>query len=638
MKTTAGKKINSGNGGMLETMHFPEDVKKMSLQQCSRLCQEIRTKLISTVSMTGGHLASNLGVVELTVSLHRVFDSPKDKFVWDVGHQCYTHKLLTGRNERFDTLRQEGGISGFPKPSESEHDSFISGHSSTAISIAAGISEANRLKGNENFTIAIVGDGAMTGGLAYEGLNNAGKVKNNRLIVILNDNEMSISKNVGALAKYLSSIRGSENYVKAKKRVEKRLTSTAIGIPVAKFIKNSKDVLKDTVLGFSTMFDDLGFVYLGPVDGHNIEDLDEVLQAAKSYACPVLVHVKTVKGRGYLPSENNPGEYHGVSRFDIETGNPEAACSDTFSDMFGRFLLQAGKKDHTVCAITAAMEHGTGLHHFSRVFPKRYYDVGIAEQHAAAFAASLAKQGLLPVFAVYSSFLQRAYDQLIHDISISGAHVVLGIDRAGVVGEDGETHHGMFDVGYISTVPGAVIYSPSCYDELYLCMKRAMYEDTGLACVRYPRGSDHTEFDKTALNADYTHIAGKKTDTLLISYGRIYDHLYKAHKLASDEGIDCDILKLTRIFPIDKMIVTIASSYDKIIFFEEAYDSGSISQQLGSLLLENGYKGSYKRITAKGFIKQASMASQFEQLGLSIDAMLRTIRDAAGKADLNGKA
>ncbi|MGN0630983.1 MAG: 1-deoxy-D-xylulose-5-phosphate synthase N-terminal domain-containing protein, partial [Ruminococcus sp.] len=430
----------------------------------------------------------------------------------------------------------------------------------------------------------------------------------------------------------------SENYVKTKKRVEKRLTSTAIGVPVAKFIKNSKDVLRDTVLGVSTMFEDLGFVYLGPVDGHNIEELDEVLQAAKSYGCPVLVHVKTVKGRGYLPSENNPGEYHGVSRFDIETGNPEAACSDTFSDMFGKFLVQAARKDNTICAVTAAMEHGTGLHHFSRAFPKRYYDVGIAEQHAAAFAASLAKQGLLPVFAVYSSFLQRAYDQLIHDISISGAHVVLGIDRAGVVGEDGETHHGMFDVGYISTVPGAVIYSPSCYDELYLCMKRAMYEDTGLACVRYPRGSDHTKFDKTALNSDYTHIAGKKTDTLLISYGRIYDHLYSAHKQAEEEGINCDILKLTRIFPIDKMIVTIACSYDKIIFFEEAFDNGSISQQLGSLLLESGYKGSYKRITAKGFIKQASMSYQFEQLGLSAEAMLKTIRSFAGKETSNGEA
>ena len=623
---------------MLETLHLPEDVKKLTPQQCQRLCHEIRTKLIATVSKTGGHLASNLGVVELTVSLHRVFESPKDSFVWDVGHQCYTHKLLTGRYTQFDTLRQEGGISGFPKPTESEHDAFISGHSSTAISVAAGIAEANRLRGDLHHTIAIVGDGAMTGGLTYEGLNNAGKVKNNRLIVILNDNEMSISRNVGSLAKYLASIRGSENYVKTKKRVERKLTSSAIGVPVAKFIKNSKDVLRDTVFRGSTIFEDLGFVYLGPVDGHNVEELDEVLLAAKSYECPVLVHVNTVKGRGYEPSENNPGEYHGVSRFNIETGNPEVSGRDTFSDVFGKFLVHAAKKDESICAITAAMEHGTGLHYFSRIFPKRYYDVGIAEQHAVTFAASLAKRGLLPVFAVYSSFLQRAYDQLMHDVAISRAHVVLGIDRAGVVGEDGETHHGLFDVSFLSTIPNTTIYAPACYDELHLCMNRAMYEDTGLACVRYPRGADRTQFDKTVLNADYTHIAGKKTDTLLISYGRIYDHLFQAHRTAEQEGIYCDMLKLTRIFPMDQMIVSIAKSYAHIIFFEEAYYYGGISQQLGTLLLENGYQGTYQRIAPKTFIAQASMDAQFEQMGLSKNAMLKTIRQVCGKDPAYGTA
>ncbi len=638
MKTTVDNRSSSRDAGMLERLHLPEDVKKLSPVQCEKLCKEIRTRLISTVSKTGGHLASNLGVVELTVSLHRIFDSPNDQFVWDVGHQCYTHKLLTGRNNSFDKLRQENGISGFPKPTESEHDSFISGHRSTAISVAAGIAEANRIKGSKNYTIAVVGDGAMTGGLAYEGLNNAGKNKDNRLIVILNDNGMSISHNVGAVAKYLSTIRGTENYVKTKKRVEKKLTSSAIGVPVAKFIKNSKDVLRDTVLGVSTMFEDLGFVYLGPVDGHNIRELDEVLLAAKSYSCPVLVHVNTVKGRGYQPSENNPGEYHGVSKFNIETGNPEAACSDTFSDMFGKFLVQLARKDLTICAITAAMEHGTGLHHFSRAFPKRYFDVGIAEQHAVTFAASLAKQGFLPVFAVYSSFLQRAYDQLIHDAAISGAHIVLGIDRAGVVGEDGETHHGMFDVAFLSSIPNIVIYSPSCYEEMLLCMKRAMYEDTGIACVRYPRGADNTTFDKTVLNTDYTHISGTRTDILLVSYGRIYDNMYRAYKIAEEQGISCDMLKLTRIFPIDDMIAEIVSSYKKVIFFEEAYSQGSISQQLGSILMERGYSGVYKRVTANGFIPQAAMMSQIHKMGLSQEAMLETIKDIYGKDTENGKA
>ena len=621
---------------MLETLRLPQAVKKLTTQQCDVLCQEIRNKLISTVSRTGGHLASNLGVVELTVALHRVFDSPKDQFVWDVGHQCYTHKLLTGRLRRFDSLRQEGGISGFPKPTESEHDSFISGHSSTAISVAAGIAEANRLRGDLHHTIAIVGDGAMTGGLTYEGLNNAGKAKNNRLIVILNDNEMSISRNVGSLAKYLGSIRGSENYVKAKKRVERKLNSSAIGVPVAKFIKSSKDVLRDTVFRATTIFEDLGFVYLGPVNGHNIEELDEVLLAAKSYECPVLIHVNTVKGRGYEPSENNPSVYHGVSHFNIETGNPEVSGKDTYSDVFGKYLVQAARKDATVCAITAAMEYGTGLHHFAKAFPKRYYDVGIAEQHAVTFAASLAKQGMLPVFAVYSSFLQRAYDQLMHDVAISKAHVVLGIDRAGVVGEDGETHHGMFDVSFLCTVPNTTIYAPACYDELHLCMNRAMYEDTGLACVRYPRGAEKAAFEKTALNADYTHIAGKKTDTLLISYGRIYNHMFCAQKKAEAEKIHCDMLKLTRIFPVDEMIVSIAKSYKNIIFFEEAYYYGGISEQLGSLLMENGYQGRYVRIAPKSFIAQASMDSQFAQLGLSTDAMLKTIQDVCGKEAEHG--
>ena len=638
MKTIEGKKSVPASGGMLESLRFPQAVKNMTVPQCNMLCQEIRNKLISTVSRTGGHLASNLGVVELTVSLHRIFDSPKDQFVWDVGHQCYTHKLLTGRLRQFDSLRQEGGISGFPKPTESEHDSFISGHSSTAISVAAGIAEANRLRGNQHHTIAIVGDGAMTGGLTYEGLNNAGKVKENRLIVILNDNEMSISKNVGSLAKYLGSIRGSENYVKAKKKVERKLTSSAIGVPVAKFIKSSKDVLRETVFRASTIFEDLGFVYLGPVDGHNIEELDEVLQAAKSYGCPVLIHVNTIKGRGYKPSENNPSEYHGVSHFNIETGNPEVSGKDTYSDVFGKYLVQAARKDETVCAITAAMEQGTGLHHFAKAFPKRYYDVGIAEQHAVTFAAALAKQGMLPVFAVYSSFLQRAYDQLMHDVAISRAHVVLGIDRAGVVGEDGETHHGMFDVSFLSTIPGTTIYAPACYDELCLCMNRAMYEDTGLACVRYPRGADSAVFEKTALNADYTHIAGKRTDTLLISYGRIYSHMFCAQKMAEAEGIHCDMLKLTRIFPIDQMIVSIAKSYSNILFFEEAYYYGGISEQLGALLMESGYQGRYVRIAPKGFIAQASMNSQFEQLGLSADAMLRTIQDVCGKEAPHGTA
>ncbi|MDY2509823.1 MAG: 1-deoxy-D-xylulose-5-phosphate synthase [Ruminococcus callidus] len=617
--------VQSEKRPSLASMQLPEHLKKLSLEQCQLLCKEIRSLLVQTVSKNGGHLASNLGVVELTVAMHRVFDSPQDKFVWDVGHQCYTHKILTGRYPQFATLRQESGISGFPKPEESPHDTFISGHSSTAISVASGIAEAMRLDENPHHVVAVLGDGAMTGGLAFEGLNNAGKSKNH-LIVILNDNAMSISKNVGSVAKYLSNIRSSENYVKTKKAVERKLQKTpVIGAPVAKMLKSSKDALRDTVFRSATIFEDFGFVYLGPVDGHNLEDLEEVLQAAKTYACPVFVHVHTVKGKGYLPSEKNPGEFHGISRFNVETGNPEISGKDTYSDIFGKELVRLAKKDDSICAITAAMEHGTGLQYFSRTYPQRYYDVGIAEQHAVTFAAALASQGKLPVFAVYSSFLQRAYDQLLHDVAIGKLHVVLGIDRAGVVGEDGETHHGLFDVSFLTSIPGTTIYAPACYDELTLCLRQAMYQDAGLACVRYPRGADNTVFDKSALNTAYTHTAGSRTDVLLIGYGRTYDNLYRAKKKAEQQGICCDLLKLTQIFPLPELVPELCCSYQHILFFEEAYYYGGISQLLGDTLLQKGYHGSYQRIAPKRFIPQATISSQLEQIGLSEAAMFRTI-------------
>ena len=611
---------------LLERLHSPKDLKGLSLEQCESLCEEIRSLLVETVSKTGGHLASNLGSVELTVAMHRVFSSPQDKFVWDVGHQCYTHKILTGRLEQFSTLRQENGISGFPKPNESEHDSFISGHSSTAISVACGIAEGMRQHGDrEHFAVAVVGDGAMTGGLSYEGLNNAGKSGNN-LIVILNDNEMSISKNVGALARYLSSMRSSEGYVRTKKAVERRLNRTAvIGPSVAKVIKNSKSVVRDVLLQSATIFEDFGFVYLGPVDGHNMEELEDVLCAAKTYHCPVFVHVLTVKGKGYLPSERNPGEYHGISKFNVETGNPEIAAKGSYSDVFGKELARLAQRDPSICAITAAMEHGTGLQHFARAYPSRFYDVGIAEQHAVTFAAALAASGQTPVFAVYSSFLQRAYDQLLHDVAIGGLHVVLGIDRAGVVGEDGETHHGLFDVSYLSTIPGTVLYAPSCYDELTMCLRRGIYEEKGLIGIRYPRGRDTSTFDQSVLNTEYTHVSGHKTDTLLISYGRIYDALYHAKQRADQMACPCDLLKLTRIFPIQEAIVEIAKSYRHILFFEEAYYYGGISQLLGDQLLEQGYTGTYVRIAPKDFIRQAPMQVQLEQMGLSEEAMLKRI-------------
>ena len=453
----------------LAELDLPSDLKNLSYPQCSALCDEIRSLLIGTVLKTGGHLASNLGVVELTLALHRNFDSPKDRIVWDVGHQAYVHKILTGRADALPKLRQADGLAGFPKPSESEHDTFITGHSSTAISAAFGMAEAMRISGDhDHYAIAVVGDGAMTGGLAYEGLNNAGKSRSN-LIVILNDNNQAISKNVGAIAKYLTKIRSSSDYVRAKWKLESVIRKApAIGDQMAVKLKSAKDKLRKNIVQ-TTIFEDLGFVYLGPVDGHDSEALDEVLEVAKDYRRPVLVHVQTTKGKGYKPAEENPGEYHGVprehhgiDRIDLDSGNPELSIDECFSTVFGKELTQLGKRDTKICAVTAAMKYGTGLQFFYAAHPNRFYDVGIAEQHAVTFCAALASMGMTPVFAVYSTFLQRAFDQLIHDAAIARYHMVLGVDRAGIVGEDGETHQGIFDIPYLTVIPGIRIYSPAC--------------------------------------------------------------------------------------------------------------------------------------------------------------------------------
>lgn len=613
----------------LDALNLPEDLKKLSIKQCESLCQEIRDILIKTVSKNGGHLASNLGVVELTMAIHRVFNSPEDKIVWDVGHQSYTHKLLTGRLNEFDTIRKENGISGFTKPEESEHDAFISGHSSVSISAAYGIAQAMKMDGKNNYAVAVTGDGAFTGGEIYEGLNNAGK-SNANLIIIVNHNDMSISKNVGALAKYLMSMRNTRKYVNTKRAVEKVLINTPIvGQPVAKVLKNSKDTVKTTIYrknNGNTIFEDLGFIYLGPVDGHNISEIEEALYTAKSYQKPVIVHVNTIKGKGYEPAEKNPGEFHGISKFDIMTGNPETSSSDSYSSCFGRELVKLAAEDKNICAVTAAMTFGTGLQYFASEYKDRFFDVGIAEQHAVTFSAALASMGKMPVFAVYSSFLQRAVDQLIHDVVIGKNHIVLGIDRAGIVGEDGETHQGIFDVSILTAIPGVTIFSPSCYEELKMCLKTAIYDCKGLACVRYPRGKDSSSFDKSELNDSYTFIENENAEILLISYGRIYDNLFSAYENLKQSGIKCDILKLTKIMPIEKIIFEKAQKYKKIIFFEESIIMGSVSEHFGSRLNEYGFKGSYFVKGINNFQKQASVESILTRIGLDSDSMAKYIK------------
>lgn len=616
--------IKNGNRVTISELNLPEDLKKLSVQQCWYLCGEIRNMLINTVSKTGGHLASNLGVVELTMSIHRNFNSPEDKIVWDVGHQAYVHKILTGRADRLSTLRQENGISGFPKPEESPHDTFISGHSSTSLSVACGIAEAMRIQGKDNYTIAVIGDGAMTGGMVYEAMNNCCYLQNN-MIVILNDNNMSISKSVGSLEKYLTSLRNSEKYLDTKRKVEKNLTNIpVVGTKVAKSVKQAKDAIKSTILE-RNLFEDMGFIYLGPIDGHSLRDLEQAMRMAKSFHKPVFIHVKTVKGKGYLPAEKNPGEYHGISKFDIRTGNPEVSAGDSYSTVFGKELVALAHKDDRICAITAAMKYGTGLQYFGKEIPERFYDVGIAEQHAVTFAGGLASMGQIPVFAVYSTFLQRAYDQLIHDIAIGGLHLVLGIDRAGIVGDDGETHQGMFDVPMLTSIPNTVIYSPSCYDELRYCLRRAVYDENGLVAVRYPRGAEEVSFHRSNSYADYT-FTGNSNDILIVSYGRMFNEAYKAQSLLSADNIDCDLLKLTKIFPVADSIIHEMMKYRCIVFFEETAENGSISEKIGDLLMESHYSGDYSRVSAGGFIKQSSVKSALDKFGLNCGKMAEYVR------------
>ena len=610
----------------LSELTLPQDLKKLNFYQCRKLAKEIRAFMVRVISKNGGHLASNLGTVELTMALHRIFESPKDKIIWDVGHQCYTHKILTGRADKFETIRKENGISGFPKPDESEHDVFISGHSSTSISVACGIAEAMRLQSDNHKVIAIIGDGALTGGLAFEGLNNGGKKKLKNLIVVLNDNNMSISGNVGAVSGYLRSIRESERYVQKKQQLEKNLLSNAkIGMPAVKVLKKTKDSFKRVIFQQATMFEQLGFVYLGPVDGHNLQELEEVFKTAKRYDAPVFIHVKTVKGKGYLPAEQNPSQFHGVSKFDIITGNPEVSGNDCYSDVFGKELTALAEQDTKICAITAAMTYGTGLQYFQEKFPERFYDVGIAEQHAVTFSAGLASAGMTPVFAVYSTFLQRAYDQLLHDVAIGKLHVVLAIDRAGIVGEDGETHQGTFDVPMLTSIPESVIYSPACYEELKLCLRRAIQKDTGLTAVRYPKGNDaNMNFPKENINTDY-YFTKCDASILLISYGRVFQAVWNAHCTCEKSGYKTSILKLTRIFPIQEELIEKALNYKTVMFFEESSGYGGISTIFGSLLAQYGFQGQYVRISADSFLKHASVSALLEKSQLSAQAVCRYI-------------
>ena len=612
---------------LLDQIHSPGDLKQLDACMLAPLCDEIREVLIDTISKNGGHLASNLGVVELTVALHRVFDSPRDAILFDVGHQCYTHKLLTGRLDRFSTIRTEGGLSGFLRPEESEHDPFISGHSSMSVSAGFGISQANALLGRDGYVVDVVGDGALTGGMIFEAFNNAGRSRD-KLIVILNDNKMSISRNVGSLARYLAGIRSRTGYVRAKNSLKRGLSRIPlVGPPLRNTLYKSKTLLKNMIYN-SNLFESMGFYYLGPVDGHNLAALTATLETAKQIQQPVLVHVCTVKGKGYSFAEKNPRLYHGISGFDVETGDCMFS-ENSFSAKFGEYLCSLAVKDEKICAITAAMTEGTGLKPFRDRFKSRFYDVGIAEEHAVSFAAGLASRGLRPVFAVYSSFLQRGYDQIIHDTAICGQNVLFAVDRAGIVGEDGETHQGVFDVSFLNSVPNLAVYAPACYADLRYAVNNALYRDPGPAAVRYPRGAEpELPDDFTVRDEAYSVYGDSAAPVALLTYGRLFATACQALGWLKLEGIDACVYKLNRIKPLPEGLAEAAAAHEKLFFFEESLRSGGVGEHFAAALLERGYRGAF-HLTAvpDEFVAQSTVARALEKYGLDCDGMVQTVRE-----------
>ncbi len=612
---------------MLENINSPKDLKSIKTKDLDVLCGEIRQELIKTISNNGGHLASNLGTVELTVALHRCFDSPKDKIIFDVGHQCYTHKILTGRKDRFSTIRKEGGLSGFTRPSESEHDVFVSGHSSTSISAALGLTVANYLKSDDGYVIAVIGDGALTGGLAYEALNNASSFKG-KLIVVLNDNKMSISKNVGAMSRHLAVIRSRPSYMKFKIGLDDVLSKIPlIGKPVARVLRWFKTRMKNLLYN-STIFEKMGFAYLGPVDGHDIEVLENCFEVAKTTRRPPLIHICTVKGKGYSYAEQTPQDYHGVSSgMDIDTGEC-APAANSFSSEFGRIMCDIADENEKVCAITAAMCEGVGLTDFAKQYPKRFFDVGIAEEHAVTFCSGLSKGGYIPVLAVYSSFLQRGYDQLIHDVAIQDLPCVICVDRAGFVGEDGETHHGIFDVPYLNSVPKTTVYSPCCYAQLKADLKRTMSAESGLQVVRYPRGKQPYIPKEYTIDydADYQTF-GNNSDTAIITYGRVSAFALNAKDKLAEEGINVDVIALNRIRPIPEDAIKDAELKKNILFFEEGSKYGGVAERFSSVLMTSGYKGNVS-ITAveEEFVPQSSVDSALSKYKLDTSGICDTVK------------
>ena len=609
---------------ILEHISTPADVKALSGEELKVLCVELRRSLVESVARTGGHLASNLGAVELTVALHRVYDTARDRLVFDVGHQCYVHKMLTGRREQFDTLRQLGGLSGFPKPEESGHDAFVAGHASNSVSVALGMARARTLRGEDYGVAALIGDGALTGGLAYEGLNDAG-ASGEPMVVILNDNGMSIDPNVGGVATHLSRLRLRPGYYRFKKSYRAVLEHLPGGGRLYRLNHRIKSGVKRAIYPCS-MFEDMGFTYLGPVDGHNVEQLCTTLSWAREMACPVLLHVRTVKGKGYKPAEVQPERSHGVAPFDPAVG-PDLGRSIDFSYVLGHELVEMAGKDRRLCAVTAAMAEGTGLQEFASAWPKRFFDVGIAEGHAVAMSAGLAKQGMVPVFAVYSSFLQRGFDMLLHDVALQGLHVVLAVDRAGLVGSDGPTHHGCQDVGYLTQIPGMTVLCPACFSELKEMLRWAVGAD-GPVAVRYPRGGEGRRYPEWT--GESARLLRQGADVTLVSYGTMTDELLTAADLLAEQGVGAEVVKLHRIAPLD--VEPVAESVrrtGRLLVLEDCNENGSIGQQLASALVQSG--AAPRKMVLKNlknaFAPQGTVAQLRKLLGLDAGSVAEAVQE-----------
>lgn len=614
---------------VLDKINNPNDIKKLNNDEIKELSCEIREFLIQNLSKTGGHIASNLGVIELTIALHMVCDFPKDKIIWDVGHQSYTHKILTGRKDGFKNLRQYGGMSGFPKRNESDCDVFDTGHSTTSISAALGMAWAREMKGEDNKIFAVIGDGSMTGGMCYEAINNASDLKKN-LVIVLNDNEMSISKNVGGMSKHLSNIRTSDNYVGLKEDVLQSLEKLPVyGDKLIYQIKKAKSGIKALVIP-GMVFEEMGVLYLGPIDGHDIDGMVKVFKEASNYPGPVVVHVITKKGKGFEPAERHPERFHGAGPFDVKKGLPISSKKPGYTDIFSTVMRKLGDKDRDIVAITAAMADGTGLKRFSNMFPDRFFDVGIAEQHAVTFAAGLATQGYKPIVAMYSSFLQRAYDQVMHDVCMQNLHVVFAVDRAGLVGADGMTHHGAFDLSYLSQMPNMIVMAPKNKYELSDMIKFAFAQNAPVA-IRYPRGEAFINYKeyRAPIKIGKSEEIFKGEKVLLFAIGTMFKNAIEVGKIMKREMFQPTICNARFAKPLDCDYLRNASKeYDLIVTLEDNIKTGGLGERVNSFLLQEGYQGKVINISLPDeFVEHGTVGKLQVELGMDPKSIYEKIKE-----------